>query len=215
MTATTKTQAPFYTFCEEVWNAITHGLGAAASIVGAVFLIAKAGTDVGRLVPVTIYAASMIVLFSMSSIYHSISHVGAKRILRICDHSSVFFLIAGSYSPYTLIAIRGVTGFLLFSVVWITAVIGTSLNIRSLERYKKAAMLCYIVSGWAIVFAVSPLINAMSAAGAMLVMIGGVFYTGGLVFYRLKNIRYMHTVWHFFVLAGAICHYFSILSYVL
>ena len=210
-----KTKTPMYTLGEEISNAITHGLGAAAAIVGSVFLILKAGAGAARLIPSAAYAVSMVLLFGMSSVYHSISNVRAKSILRICDHSSVFLLIAGTYSPYTMIALRGIAGVILFSAVWITAVVGTTLNIFGLERFKKITMVCYILSGWSVIFAIVPLVRSLPLPGCILLFAGGIFYTVGLIFYRMKHVRFMHTIWHVLVLGGAVCHYFSILLYVL
>lgn len=209
-----KFSLPAYTLGEEICNAITHGTAAIISAAGMVLLLLRAIDSPWKIVAVSIYGASMIILFCMSSLYHAIVNERAKRVLRVLDHTSIYFLIAGTYTPFTLITLRGALGWTLFGAVWSTAVLGVIINVINIERFKKISMLCYLAGGWCIVFAAAPLCRSLEWQGLALLLTGGLFYTAGLLFYRLKR-NYMHTVWHFFVLAGAVSHYFVILLYVL
>ncbi len=151
----------------------------------------------------------------MSTLYHAITHPGAKRVFRIFDHTSIFVLIAGSYTPLTLVLLReSGWGWPIFAVVWTAALLGIVFNAISLERFKVFSMICYIASGWCIVVAIVPVIQNMATLGSVLLIAGGLCYTLGIIFYGWKR-KYMHSVWHLFVLAGAILHYFCILFYVI
>lgn len=210
-----KIKSSFYTLSEEVGNAVTHGAGALFAMAGTVLLLLRSAGSPLKLTASAIYGASTILLFGMSALYHSLTNARAKRILRVGDHSTIFLLIAGTYTPYTLVTLRGAVGWTIFGVVWATAVFGIILNLIDIERFKKISMVCYIASGWCVVLAVVPLVKALAWPGILLLILGGVFYTAGILFYRKKTIRYFHMIWHFFVLAGAVAHYFSILLYVL
>lgn len=210
-----KINGSFYTVGEEIGNAVTHGVGAVLAVFGMLILLVKSAGNPWNLTACAVYGASMVVLFSISSLYHSITNRQAKQILRVCDHTSIFLLIAGTYTPFTLIALRGPIGWTIFGIVWATAVFGTILNFISIERFKKISMICYIASGWCVIIAIVPLAHIIAWQGILLLILGGIFYTAGTLFYKQKNIRYMHLIWHFFVLAGAIAQYFSILLYVL
>lgn len=205
----------FYTISEEIANAITHGAGAALAIAGTVILLVCSLGDPWKVVSSAIYGASMIVLFTMSCLYHALTNARAKRVLRVFDHTSIFVLIAGTYTPFTLVTLRGWVGWTLFGIVWAAAVFGIILNIVSIERFKKVSMACYIASGWCVVLAIYPMMQRMAWPGLVLLLLGGVAYTSGILFYRKKTIRYFHTVWHVFVFLGALLHYFCILFYVL
>ena len=162
-----------------------------------------------------IYGASMLVLFLMSCLYHALTNRTAKKVMRVFDHTSIFLLIAGTYTPFTLVTLRGWVGWTIFGIVWGCAVFGIVLNIISVERFKKISMVCYIASGWCVVIAVVPLVQKMAWPGILLLVLGGVAYTAGILFNRKKSIRYFHTVWHVFVFVGALLHYFCILFYVI
>ena len=207
-------RAPFYTLGEEITNAITHGIGAGLAIAGMIILLVRS-KDVWQVVSSAVYGASMIFLFLMSCLYHALTNPTAKKVFRVFDHTSIFFLIAGTYTPFTLVTLRGWVGWTVFGVVWGVAVIGIVLNSVSIERFKKISMVGYIASGWCVIAAIGPLIKVMEPAGILLLVSGGVAYTAGLVFYALKNIRYMHSIWHLFVFAGAALHYLCILFYVM
>ncbi|MDD2362268.1 MAG: hemolysin III family protein [Oscillospiraceae bacterium] len=215
MTTDIQKKGSLYTLSEEIGHSITHGIGAMISIAGIVILLLRAGGRPLETVAAAVYGASMLLLFCMSSLYHAITNVKVKKVLRVLDHSSIFLMIAGTYTPYTLISLRGAIGWTIFGVVWATAIFGIILNCIGLEKFKKISMICYIASGWCIVVAAIPLFNTLPWNGLMLLLTGGVFYTSGLIFYRQKKVRYTHLTWHFFVLAGAVAHYFSILLYVL
>ena len=204
-----------YSIMEEIVNAITHGLGAALAIAGVVILIVRGAGDPWKVVSASIYGASMILLFTMSCLYHAITNTRAKQVLRIFDHSTIFILIAGTYTPFTLVTLRGWVGWTIFGVVWGVAVLGVVLNAISIERFKVISMIGYVASGWCVVCAIGPMIQRMALHGLILLLLGGVAYTAGLIFYALKKVRYMHSIWHVFVFAGALLHYFCILFYVM
>ncbi|WP_249315841.1 PAQR family membrane homeostasis protein TrhA [Gehongia tenuis] len=210
-------EMPFYTLAEEIMNAVTHGVGALISLAGCVILIVMAclQRDAYKIVSAAIYGLSLVTLFTMSTLYHAITHPGAKRIFRIFDHTSIFVLIAGSYTPLTLVLLReSGWGWPIFAVVWTAALLGIVFNAISLERFKVFSMICYIASGWCIVVAIVPVIQNMATLGSVLLIAGGLCYTLGIIFYGWKR-KYMHSIWHLFVLAGAILHYFCILFYVI
>ena len=150
----------------------------------------------------------------MSTLYHSLRG-RAKRVMRIFDHSSIFLLIAGTYTPYTLILLPQDVGLKLFIAIWACAALGITLTAVNLERFKKVSLICYIGMGWAVIFAIGPLIKAIAPTGLFLMIAGGVAYMLGLIFYGWKKCRYMHSVWHLFVLAGSAMHFVSIFFYVL
>lgn len=208
---------PFYTLGEEIANAVTHGLGVLLALAGGIVLVVfAAGTkDVYKVVSSVIFGASLILMFTMSTMYHSLTNEKAKYVFRIFDHTSIFILIAGTYTPLTLVALRGTLGWSIFSVVWASTILGVIFNAISVERFKKFSMVCYIASGWGILFAIVPLVQRLDVYGVALLIAGGVMYTGGLIFYKKKEVRYMHSIWHIFVLAGAVFHYFCILFYVI
>ena len=200
-------KAPFYTLGEEITNSITHGIGAGMAIAGLVVLLVQS-KDAWQAVSSAIYGASMIFLFLMSCLYHALTNPTAKKVFRVFDHTSIFFLIAGTYTPFTLVTLRGWVG-------WGVAVVGIVLNSISVERFKKISMVGYIASGWCVIAAIVPLVQRMALPGVILLVLGGVFYTVGVLFYRRKGVRFMHAFWHVFVLAGAVLHYFCILLYVI
>ena len=207
-------KTPFYTLGEEITNSITHGVGAGMAIAGMVVLLVQSN-DVWQVVSSAIYGASMIFLFLMSCLSHARTNPTAKKVFRVFDHTSIFFLIAGTYTPFTLVTLRGWVGWTVFGVVWGVAVVGIVLNSISVERFKKISMVGYIASGWCVIAAIVPLVRRMALPGVILLILGGVFYTAGVLFYRKKGVRFMHAFWHFFVLAGAVLHYFCILFYVI
>ena len=204
-----------YSIMEEIANAATHGLGALLAVAGTVLLLLKTTGDPWKVVSASIYGASMIILFTMSCLYHALANPKAKEVLRIFDHATIYLLIAGTYTPFTLVALRGWVGWTIFGVVWGAAIFGIILNAISIERFKVVSMICYIASGWCVIAAIGPLIKVMEPAGILLLVRGGVAYTAVMLFYALKNIRYMLSLWHLFVCAGAALHYLCILFYVM
>lgn len=202
-----------YTLGEEIFNAVSHGTGGLLSIAGTVILIVFAAiySDAWAVVSACIYGASLIILYTMSTLYHAITNVKAKSFFRIMDHNTIFFLIAGTYTPLTLVCLRGVTGWILFGVVWGAAALGIVLNSIDLERFRKPSVVCYILMGWVVIFAIRPLTESIPQTSLVFLLIGGVFYTLGIIFYAIKKVRYFHSVWHLFTIAGSIFHYFCIL----
>ena len=209
---------PSYTLGEELCNSISHGIGAVLSVAGCVLAIIQSvlyGDGPRYVVSASVFGASLIVMYCMSTLYHALTAERAKRIFRIFDHTSIFFLIAGTYTPLTLITLRGPLGWTMFGLVWGAAIIGIVLNSISIERFKIFSMITYLCMGWAVVIGIVPIFQSMHPRGLILLVAGGVSYTAGILFYALKRYKYMHSVWHFFVLAGSILHFFCIYLYVL
>ena len=207
----------FYTLGEELFNSISHGVGVLAAIACcAVIVVFSAFTgDPWKIVSSSVYGACMILLFLFSTLYHSLTNATAKKVFRAFDHLRIFLLIAGSYTPITLVTLRGPLGWTLFGIVWGAAILGIVFNSISVERFKKFSMIAYIATGWAIVMAIGPLVKAIQTPGIVLLAAGGVMYTVGIWFYKKKSVRYMHSIWHLFVLAGALLQYFAILFYII
>lgn len=206
-----------YSTGEEILNSISHGAGAIFAACGTALLIVLAAffSDAWGIVSSAVYGFSLIVLYTMSTLYHAITNARAKRVMRVLDHSSIFLLIAGTYTPISLVTLRGPLGWVVFGLVWGSAVIGIVFNAVSIERFKKLSLILYIASGWAVVIAAKPMIVTMRPGGLWLLLIGGLFYTGGIFFYVQKKRRWFHGIWHLFVLFGSVAHYLSILFYVI
>ncbi len=203
------------TFSEELFNAISHGLGAMSAIAALVLMLVRAQNP-WQTVSACIYGGSMFFLYMASTLYHSMFHEGAKRVLRVFDHCSIYVLIAGTYTPYTLIALRGAVGWTLFGIIWGGALLGIVLNAISIERFKILSNILYLVMGWAIIMTLGPLNSAVAPMGVMLLVLGGILYTVGMVFFGLgKKVRGMHPLWHVFVLGGSVLHFLSVYLYVL
>ncbi len=215
LTTHTRPSKP-YSLGEEIANSITHGIGAGLSIAGLVVLIVSAARlgDPWRVVSFSIFGASLIMLYVISTLYHALHHPGAKHVFKILDHASIYFLIAGTYTPFTLVSIRGAWGWTLFGIIWGLAIIGIVFKAIFINRMKRLSVAIYILMGWLVVIAIKPMMTHVPIEGMIWLAIGGVLYTLGVIFYRLKSIKYMHTVWHLFVLGGSMCHFFAILLYV-
>ncbi|MBN1895148.1 hemolysin III family protein [bacterium] len=206
-----------YTVGEEIASSITHGIGAVLSIAALVILVvlaAKKG-DAWRIVSFSIYGASLILLYLASTLYHGIQHPGAKHVFKILDHSSIFLLIAGTYTPFLLVNLRGPWGWTLFGIIWALAVVGIVFKAVFIGKWKKVSTLAYVAMGWLVVVALKPMLAVIPKPGLVWLAAGGLAYTGGVVFYAWKSVKFMHMIWHLFVLAGSICHFFAILFYVL
>ena len=203
-----------YTLGDEIFNSVTHGVGSLLSIAGTVVLIvfSAINSDAFAVVSSAVYGASLIILYTMSTLYHSITNEKAKKFFRIMDHNTIFFLIAGTYTPYTLAVLRSPLGWVLFGVVWGAAAIGIVLNSIDLEKFSKISVVCYIAMGWVIIIAVKPLMNSMPFISFALLVAGGVFYTIGVIFYAIKKVKYFHSVWHIFTVIGSALHYFSVFT---
>jgi hemolysin III len=208
---------------EEIANTVTHGLGIVLAVVGtAVLLYAARGSgEPYAFVACAVYGATMIVLYLASTLYHGagIQHLdGTARErprLRAFDHIAIFLLIAGTYTPYVLVTLRGVWGWSLFAIVWSLAALGAIFELTSLRRFRGAMVALYIGMGWVGLVAIKPLVAALAPVGLWLLFGGGAAYTLGVIFYKMRSLPYHHAIWHLFVLAGSTLQYFSILLYVL
>ena len=195
-----------YTLGEELFNAITHGIGALLSVAGCVVLLVRChqlGDSVAA-VSSAIYGATLIILYTMSTLYHAIANEKAKAVFRVFDHVTIYLLIAGTYTPYTLACLGGALGWTLFGIVWTAAIVGIVFSSISLRRFQKLSLICYIAMGWVILIAIKPLWQVIGTLPMVFLVIGGVLYTGGVLFYQMKESRYMHSIWHLFVIAGSI-----------
>jgi hemolysin III len=204
-----------YTLGEEVVHGITHGIGTGLSIAGLILLVVLAIRygNIYHIVSFSVYGATLVILYLASTLYHSFQHPTVKHVFRIIDHASIFLLIAGTYTPFLLVAIQGAWGWTLLFVVWGLAILGVSFKTLFIHRFQKLSVLAYILMGWLSVVAIKELLANIPLGGLILIGIGGVVYTVGVIFYALKRIRYNHAIWHVFVMGGSICHYFAVLFY--
>jgi hemolysin III len=197
-------------------NAITHGVGAALSMVGAVYLIAASTRGTAwHVVSCSVFSATLVLVYVCSTLYHSLVRTRARHVFHILDHSAIYLLIAGTYTPFALISLRGPLGWSLFGFEWSLAVAGVIFKSFAVGRFEWASALVYLAQGWVVVIAVAPLARAIGWHGVMWLGAGGVAYTLGILFFAYDRLRYFHATWHLFVLAGSIAHYFAILLYVL
>lgn len=202
---------------QEIANSITHGVATALSVAGLTLLVVLAtfrGTALD-IVSVAVYGTTLVLLYLASTLYHAIQHPGAKRVLKILDHAAIYLLIAGTYTPFTLISLKGPWGWSLFGTVWGLALAGVVFKLFFTGRFKALSTSLYVLMGWIIVVAVRPLALALPRPGLVLLLGGGIVYTLGVVFYVQKRLPYSHAIWHGFVMAGSLCHFFAVLLYVL
>ncbi len=202
---------------EEIANSITHGIGMALSIAGLVILIVYSSLygTVWHIVSFTLFGVTMVLLYTSSTLLHSLPKGKAKNVFEILDHSSIYFFIAGSYTPFLLVVIRGWEGWTLFGIIWGLAIGGTIFKAFFVKKFLFFSTILYVLMGWMIIFAWKPLVDNMHPNGMLLLVIGGVLYTVGAVFYVWRGFNYHHALWHLFVLAGSITHFFAVLLYVL
>jgi len=200
---------------EEIANSITHGIGAALSLAALVLLVVFASLygDTWRVVSFSIYGTSLFLLYLASTLYHSFTDKRVKRFFKILDHSSIYLLIAGTYTPVALVPMRGPWGWTIFGLIWAMAIGGIIIKVFMMGKYKIFAVLFYVAMGWLIIIAVKPMLQMVPKGLIIWLLIGGVCYTFGLIFYACKKIPYFHFVWHLFVLAGSISHFFGMLLY--
>lgn len=203
-----------YTLGEEIFNSVSHGVGALLAIAGTVVLIVMTAlySDPWGVVSSAVYGGTLIILYTMSTLYHAITNEKAKQVMRVMDHVTIFLLIAGTYTPITLVTLRGTLGWVLFGFIWGAAALGIVLNAIDLERFRKISVVCYIIMGWAIIAAIVPLINSLPTISLVFLLIGGVLYSVGVIFYAIKKIKYFHSIWHLFTIGGSVFHYFAILT---
>ncbi len=206
-----------YTLGEEIANAITHGVGAGLAVAALVLLIVRSVSDGGGvlLLAALVYGISLLLEYIMSTLYHALAHEGAKRVFKVLDHSCIYLLIAGTYTPYCLVTLAPVGGFWLFLAVWAMAIIGIAVEAFWTFRPRWVSAVIYVVMGWCIIAFIPEVFARLDPVGFWLLLAGGVSYTVGAVLYVLKKIKYMHTVFHVFVLAGSILQFFSVLLFVL
>ena len=200
---------------EEIANSVSHGVGLLGALAGAPILIisaARHGTAM-NVVAVSIFSGTTILLYLASTLYHAMPPGRAKNVFRTLDHGAIYLLIAGTYTPFTLGVLRGPWGWSLFGVVWGLAILGVVLKAVNVLRHPVLSTALYITMGWLVVIAIRPLWLHLPAAGGLLLLMGGIAYTGGVAFYTADHVRYRHFLWHLFVLAGTVCHYFAVLLY--
>ena len=206
-----------YSLAEEIANSITHGLGALLSVAALTVLVTLAAQqlDVWRVVSFSIYGATMILLFLSSTLYHSFQNPGVRKVFKTMDHCSIYLLIAGTYTPFLLVTMRGVLGWVLFGIIWGLALVGIVIKVALGPGYKKFSVVTYLVMGWLVLFASKELFENLAMGGIYWLVAGGVIYTVGVVFYLWKQLPFNHAIWHLFVLAASMCHFFAMLFYVL
>ena len=203
------------TLGEEIANSVSHGVGSLLAIAACVVLIVRSAftsTAIG-IVSACIYGASLIILYTFSSLYHSLTNRKAKSIFRIFDHCSIFLLILGTYTPICLWMLKGALGWTLFGINVFCTVLGIVLNSIDLKKFQKLSMILYIFMGWSVIMSIKNVIAIIPFSGMVFLLVGGLLYTFGIIFYKMKNVKYMHFIWHLFVLGGSIVHYFFVLFY--
>ena len=213
MSQTKKTR--IQTLGEEIANATSHGVGTLLAIAACVIVIVRAAfrsTAIG-VVSASIYGASLVLLYAFSSLYHSLTNKKAKYVFRVFDHCSIFFLILGTYTPICLTMIKGGMGWTLFGINTFCTVLGIVFNSINLNRFAKPSLVLYILMGWSVVISMKRVLEVIPRSGMVFLSIGGLCYTIGIIFYKLKSVKYMHFIWHLFVLGGSIMHYFFVLFY--
>ncbi|MCS0383751.1 hemolysin III family protein [Vibrio diabolicus] len=210
-------QKPQYSQREELANTITHGMGMIFGIVGLILLLIKAidqQADTLTLASMAVYGASIIVLFLASTLYHAIPHPNAKRWLKTFDHCAIYLLIAGSYTPFLLVSLRTPLAFGLMIVIWTIALLGIIMKVAFVYRFKKLSLITYLVMGWLSLIVIYQLAINLDIGGLTLLAAGGIVYSLGVIFYVAKRIPFNHAIWHGFVLAGCVCHFFAIYYFV-
>ncbi|MHB8303859.1 MAG: PAQR family membrane homeostasis protein TrhA [Acidobacteriaceae bacterium] len=196
-------------------NAITHGVGTVFALAGAAYLIyASTYGNSWLIVSCSIYGSTLVLVYICSTLYHSLVRTRARRVLLILDHSAIYLLIAGTYTPFTLVSLRGSLGWFLFGTVWSLAIAGVIFKSFAVERFAVASATVYLCMGWLVIFAMRPLLHAISWHGIFWIAAGGLAYTLGVLFFAFDRLPYFHALWHLCVLAGSVTHYFAVLFYV-
>ena len=212
-----------YSIGEEIANSVTHGIGVIFSIVVLTIMIVFSSFthDAGKIISVIIYGLTLIILYTMSTLYHSFTNKTAKKVFQIFDHSSIYLLIAGTYTPYMLglLCKYSIKGTIILILVWVFAIFGVVMSAVFPKKFKILNVISYLLMGWCIVFALPELIHVMTDLniinGLYWLAAGGLFYTIGVIFYAMKNVKYMHFIWHLFVMFGTVCHFISIMFYII
>jgi len=202
---------------EEFASALTHGLGATAALAGGAVLIVLAALhgDGWQLIAAIVFGICLLLLYVASTLYHAIQHPVAKARLKVLDHCAIYLLIAGTYTPFTLIGLRGSLGWTLFATIWLLAIMGVVFKLYFTGRFKVISTLIYVAMGWLVILAIRPVIAALDDWTFGWLLAGGVAYTLGTVFYHRPSLRYSHAIWHLFVIAGSVCHYIAVMAQVL
>jgi len=205
-----------YSFIEEIFNSITHGIGIPISIAALVVMVIFSSLygNAVHIVSSLIFGVSLILLYTASTLYHSFRKPVIKHTFKILDHSCIYVLIAGTYTPFLLVTLRGTLGWSMFALVWSLTVIGVLFKIFFIHRFAILSTIAYIVMGWLIIFAIKPLMHVLPGGGLTLLICGGLAYTLGTIFYSWEKLPFNHAIWHSFVLAGSACHFFAIMFYV-
>ena len=206
-----------YSAFEERLHALTHGIGALLSILALVLMLMMSlqHGDNWHLVSSLVYGGSLILLYSSSTLYHAISATTIKRRLRQLDHAAIFILIAGTYTPFTLINLRDNWGLPLFSLIWLVAIVGVVIELATGLKYKKLSLSLYLGMGWLVIVAIQPMLQNVATGGLLLLLAGGLSYSVGVIFYAWKRLYLHHAIWHMFVLGGSVLHFFAVYCYVL
>lgn len=211
------TQELPYSFIEELFNGITHGAGMVLSIAALVLLIVFSSIygSAGHIVSCTIFGVTLTLLYTASTLYHSAQKPQAKKVFKIFDHSCIYLLIAGTYTPFLLVTLRGALGWTMFGIIWFLAVSGVVLKVFFVHRFRIISTVAYVLMGWIIVIAIKPLADSLPSGGLVWLIAGGMAYTLGVVFYAWKRLPFNHAIWHLFVLAGSTCHFIAVIFYVI
>ncbi len=204
-----------YTAAEERWNVITHGTGFIIAFIASYLLLNKVQMQESQLRfnSYLVYCFGLILLYLASTIFHSAKDPGWRKRLNVFDHSAIYILIAGTYTPITLLSIKGTSGLIILCVVWILALTGVVLKLFFTGQYSKISTITYVLMGWLIVIAIKPLINSIETPGLLWLLAGGISYSIGAIFYQKKSMKYNHAIFHVLVLLGSICHYIVIFNY--
>ncbi len=219
-----KKKFKIYSLGEEIFSAIVHGIGTLLAITALVLLIVftvKHGGNALDIVGVCIYGFTLILLYTMSTLYHALANEKAKKVFKIFDHCSIYFLIAGTFTPiiFTILKNTGTLTWVIFGFVWVIGLLGTLMYAMFPKRFKILNVLSYAIVGWSALFLIPSLVSELTLIDCMAsiywLLAGGILYTVGIIFYAIKKVKYFHPIWHIFVLAGSICHFFCILSYTL
>lgn len=203
-----------FSVVEEWLHSITHGIGAVLSLVGMVVLLVAASVvahvDPWKIVSLSLYGTTLVLLYTASTLYHGISHRGWKQRFQLLDHCAIYLLIAGTYTPFLLVNMRGTTGWILFAAVWSLALVGIVCILLWPQRFSIFRVAIYLLMGWMIVLASGEMTASLSTSGIVLLAVGGITYTLGVIFYAVSAIPFNHAIWHLFVLVGSVCHYFAV-----
>lgn len=201
---------------EELANRLTHGVGVLLGVAGLVLMVVASARhgDVWHVVSTAIFGATLVLLYAASTAYHSVAGEKIRRLMRKVDHAAIFLLIAGTYTPFVLVTLRGPWGWSLFGVIWGLAVVGVTMKFWFAGRFKLVSTLIYLAMGWLVLIAIKPLMAALPAGGMKFLVAGGLCYTGGAAFYLWKRLPYHHAIWHLFVLAGSMCHWAAVYFHV-